>query len=646
MARLISPPRDQLESLRTPLNRGERLVFEFFDRYLPQDWEIYIQPHLNGLRPDFVLLHPGVSIAVFEVKDWDLDKLAYHVIRDADGRPVLRATDSAGKTFSLDNPVDQVIEYKSQLVNLYCPRLGLRAVEDPRNLAVVTAGVIMLGASTSRARELLHPFLERLGLLGAAIDYHPVAGYDDLMVGNMRTVFPTATWTRSKYMDSQFARDLRTWLIEPDYAASQREPLELDARQRELVLNREGTRFRRIKGPAGAGKSLVLAARAAHLSREGRQVLAVTFNITLWHNLRDLAKRYPTPMEARTTDITWVHFHEWCKRVCYAAGMEREYKALFARSDRQGDELFDIADDPADDVLEKLLPALTARAIDGGADRVPRYDAILVDEGQDFNLEWWNVLRKVCRPEGEMLLVAEETQDLYARASAWTEASMQGAGFRGPWATLDRSYRMPVDFVPYLQRFIEDHLQGATVNLPQPVQRSLDDGPLSLRWIQVDASDATAACVEAVLTMPAFADPDSLAFSDVTLLVDRHAFGLECVEWLQANGVNVVHVFDRDKRRQKRRKIAFWMGDAKVKAATIHSFKGWESRALVIFMRSAKSSRSRAGFYAAMSRLKRHARGSYLTVVCAAPELAGYGRTWPAFEHRTGGSLQRPLVAT
>lgn len=281
MARLISPPRGQLDFLRTPLNRGERLVFEFFDAYLPQEWEIYIQPHLNGLRPDFVLLHSGVGIAVFEVKDWDLDALVYHVIHGADGRPVLRATDSAGKTFSLDNPIEQVIEYKSQLVNLYCPRLGLRAIDDPKNLAVVTAGVIMPTTSTSRAQKLLHPFLERFGLLGAAAGYHPVAGSDDLEAGNIRTVFPTAAWTRSRYMDSQFARDLRTWLIEPDYAASQREPLELDPRQRELVLNREGTRFRRIKGPAGAGKSLVLAARAAHLSREGRQVLAVTFNITL-----------------------------------------------------------------------------------------------------------------------------------------------------------------------------------------------------------------------------------------------------------------------------------------------------------------------------------------------------------------------------
>jgi hypothetical protein len=45
--------------------------------YLPIDWEIYVQPHLNGLRPDFVLLNPRIGIAVFEVKDWDLSAMGY-----------------------------------------------------------------------------------------------------------------------------------------------------------------------------------------------------------------------------------------------------------------------------------------------------------------------------------------------------------------------------------------------------------------------------------------------------------------------------------------------------------------------------------------------------------------------------------------
>jgi len=52
MARFVSPPVSEFDKLRQPLTAGERLVFEFFDKHLVEDWEIYIQPHLNGLRPD------------------------------------------------------------------------------------------------------------------------------------------------------------------------------------------------------------------------------------------------------------------------------------------------------------------------------------------------------------------------------------------------------------------------------------------------------------------------------------------------------------------------------------------------------------------------------------------------------------------
>ena len=65
--RIVEPPRDQLDQLLTPLTDGERKVIDLFDQKLSAEWEIYVQPHLNGLRPDIVLLHPRVGVAVFEV---------------------------------------------------------------------------------------------------------------------------------------------------------------------------------------------------------------------------------------------------------------------------------------------------------------------------------------------------------------------------------------------------------------------------------------------------------------------------------------------------------------------------------------------------------------------------------------------------
>jgi hypothetical protein len=87
MARVIDPPREQFGKLLTPLTDGERRVIDLFDATLQPEWEMYVQPHLNGLRPDIVLLHPSVGVAVFEVKDWDLGAMQFYAEAVAAGHP-------------------------------------------------------------------------------------------------------------------------------------------------------------------------------------------------------------------------------------------------------------------------------------------------------------------------------------------------------------------------------------------------------------------------------------------------------------------------------------------------------------------------------------------------------------------------------
>ena len=74
----------------------------------PLEWEMYIQPHLNGLRPDLVLLNPTVGIAVFEIKDWSLTTIQNII--------------EANRT--TQNPFNQIKRYKEEILELYCPRLN------------------------------------------------------------------------------------------------------------------------------------------------------------------------------------------------------------------------------------------------------------------------------------------------------------------------------------------------------------------------------------------------------------------------------------------------------------------------------------------------------------------------------------------
>jgi len=73
------------------------------------------------------------------------------------------------------------------------------------------------------------------------------------------------------------------------------------------------------------------------------------------------------------------------------------------------------------------------------------------------------------------------------------------------------------------------------------------------------------------------------------------------------------------------------MGDARVKATTLHSFKGWETRGLVIYAGHRNSQKALALTYTGLTRIKRHPECSYITVVSAVPELSAYGKTWAEY---------------
>ncbi|MEI8241062.1 MAG: nuclease-related domain-containing protein, partial [Actinomycetota bacterium] len=554
--RVVSPPLSEMTRLRTPLMPGEEAFLEFLLKHLSQDWEIYVQPHLNGLRPDFVLLNPRIGLAVFEVKDWRL---------------------GADRRVRRCNPVDTIHHYKDEIHQLYCPRSASQT-----GVALITAGLVFPFEDTARLHTEYDATRLAYGMLNAP-RYYPLVGSDLLASGNIGEVFPEATRTSSYLMSADTSADLRNWLVEPEVSAEQRRPLGfLNPEQKRLATSRTDTGFRKIRGPAGSGKSLVLAARAAQLAAEDKDVLVVTFNITMLNYLMDLAVRCPNNAGRTREQVTWLNFHYWCKRVCLEGGAKSQYDALWHGCHR--DEGTESKDDPVlSKVLSRELPSLTSSVLSSeGGNRVATYDAILVDEGQDFRLEWWNCLRKALRPGGEMVLVADRTQDIYGVSQYWTEEKMVGSGLVGAWAQLPWSYRLPNQVVTLAARFAEDYLPPKDRDLPvsPPAQGDL---LAKLRWVQVRAEDAAAIIAREMMNLAPSADPEHLAMADITLLAADQDTGIAVAQELNELNVQLEHTFAALGSEGRRRKLAFFKGDARLKATTLHSFKGWESRSLVLY---------------------------------------------------------------
>lgn len=626
MARLIDPPTDQHDKLLTPLTNGEKKVIDLFDRYLPQEWEIYIQPHLNGLRPDIVLLHPKVGIAVFEIKDWDLNAMHYYTEQSSSGRYALWARDRNGKVFSLeeDNPVNKILLYKDEIFNLYCPRLNHKAGK-----AVITAGLIFPFSKRFEVDRVFTPFRDANDGMRIYPQYHPISGMEDVASGNLNAIFPESDRQSSKEMTPDLAEDLRGWLKEPFFSQEQRTKLKLDSRQIEITSTRTQTGYRRIKGPAGSGKSVVIAARASVLADERKNTLVVSFNITLLNYLRDLAVRHNASRSEVKRQIAFLNFHAWCKRVCYETGHWAEYKRVWDSSS-------DGVENQNEFVLNEGLASLVKRLYhnDSNQNLMPRYDAILVDEGQIFRPNWWETLRAALKKGGEMMLVADKTQNIYGTANAWTEGAMENAGFQGRWIELKTSYRLPPPIVPLVRRFAQEFMTAEEIDIPEIVNRDiqlyLSLWQVELLWVQVEKySDGINACFSALRRMMKRLRKDS-AFSDVTILTAKE-LGRNLVDLMESNDIHVLHTFAKDKDESRRQKRAFFQGAELIKATTLHSFIGWEARHLIVFVDSFERPEDRALIYTSLTRLLGHENGSALTVVSCCPELKAYGQSWPEF---------------
>ncbi len=196
--RICSPPRSDWDLLVPQLTTGEREVAEFFYSHLEPDWEIYLQPWLNGIHPDLVLLHPDRGVAVFEVKDWDPVRGRYFV-DDTSGRRVLKGhfpgKDRPVPLRGRDNPFEQVYDYKEFLSDICLSFAG------KRGYGRIMAGVIFTQGDPA--------YWERLAIaFRGNVDYPakwPVIGRDVFDPGSRGRVFLDGGLSRSNLMTPELA---------------------------------------------------------------------------------------------------------------------------------------------------------------------------------------------------------------------------------------------------------------------------------------------------------------------------------------------------------------------------------------------------------------------------------------------------------
>lgn len=148
-------------------------------------------------------------------------------------------------------------------------------------------------------------------------------------------------------------------------------------------------RFRRVLicGCAGSGKTMLAAEKVKRLADQGLVPLYVCFNQRLRDSVRDLLRGW------RNAAVD--NFHGLCERWVQRAKVKIDRK-------------------PGDEYFHRQLPdglLAAARKI------TERFDAIVVDEGQDFLPGWWRPLEATLKDErrGILYVFYDDNQTLYNR---------------------------------------------------------------------------------------------------------------------------------------------------------------------------------------------------------------------------------------
>lgn len=174
--------------------------------------------------------------------------------------------------------------------------------------------------------------------------------------------------------------------------------LVLTNRQAEILDILRRQRRVMIAGGAGTGKTLIAREKAVRLASEGMQTLLLCYN----RGLADYLREQCAGIEG--LDVATFHqvCHRWINRVKTKIGRDLLAEA---RADLPGAHEFDYQ-----------MPMALAVAVDTLG---PIYDAIVVDEAQDFGDEYWlPVEMLLTRPNEAMLYVfLDENQDIYRRSA-------------------------------------------------------------------------------------------------------------------------------------------------------------------------------------------------------------------------------------
>lgn len=402
------PDKEEMNNFKTELMPGEKSIINklvnFFQNKKDRNVEIYIQPNINGLHPDIIVLEKNCKVWIVEVKDYHLKH--YNITKNG---WQLKRDNNVYQKF----PFRQVSNYKRCFYELLCPELAIRLVQDEKNY----------------------------GLIKNVVYFHNITKNEDLKNREQKCLSGDKDLKYTEYLFSDsdntdfekcFSMNLNGILPlqEKEYDTLTRflQPLDFQKRinisyskqQQEIIDNKN--KRQKIYGAAGAGKTLVLAKRAVNFlenSNWNSHILILTYNISLINYIRDRIREIlPITYKKNKDSVTVLNYHQFIKT------------AVIDYVDKKN-------------ITGDLDFFNDVNAFETIGAQTKKYDAVFIDEAQDYNESWFQILNKYfLKSDGELFIVADPKQNIYDRAVDSRDKMPKIPNSPGRWnQSLTKGYR-------------------------------------------------------------------------------------------------------------------------------------------------------------------------------------------------------------
>nr|WP_090458363.1 nuclease-related domain-containing DEAD/DEAH box helicase [Enterobacter sp. kpr-6] len=419
------------------MTHGERRVAQRLESHLGEDCLIWydIPVGREYRHPDFVVIDPANGLIFLEVKDWKLSTLQH-----IDPQTVTLLTAQGEK--QEQNPLVQVREYACATVESLSrePKLQQNTGLYKGKLNIAWAyGVIFTNITRQQLTSLSDDGAVE-SLFPRALTICQDEMTESVSASAFRSKISGLFTTRFRPAVTPAVRDILRQHLFPEIAIRTKKKSNQVCRvmdlQQEVLARNLGEGHRVIHGVAGSGKTLILLYRCLYLSETTtRPVLVLCFNIILANYIRD------SVAERGLSDKVHVyHFHDWC------ASAARKFKLNVSREGLFFDNCF----------------AALENAVNSGAVTDSGYDAVLVDEGHDFDQRWLSLIARLFdNTTRSLLLMYDDAQSLYRRERAlnFSLASV-GIQAQGRTSVLRVNYRNPCRILNFAYAFSRDYFDG------------------------------------------------------------------------------------------------------------------------------------------------------------------------------------------